>query len=76
MPLFEVRVNKEITGGGRVFCALHLTGLGSSLARLITLTVPLFRQNHQWVFTNKILEGNLAIDLQPLTAVVMKLPGT
>ena len=76
MSLFEVRANKEIRRGSLVFSALHLASLGSSLekvivlcsgARLITLTVPLIRQNNQRVLTNEILEGNLAIDLRLLS---------
>ena len=51
------------------------SGLGSnsarvivlcSWARLITLTVLLSTQVYKWMLTNKMLEGNPAIDLQPI----------
>ena len=85
MSLFEVRINKEIRRSDLVFSALHLAGLDSSLervivlcfwARLITLAVPLSRQNYRWVLTSECLGGNLAIDVQPLTAVFTNLSRT
>ena len=77
MSLFETcQLNGEIRRGNLVFSALDPARVVWALALpgslcVIILTVPLSTQDNKWISTNKMLEGNPAIDLQPLRGSIV-----